>query len=156
MPRCWLAKSEPDSYSIDDLARDGRTWWDGIRNHQVRNMLRDEVQVGDLVLFYHSNAEPPGVVGVARVLSPARPDEAAFDPTHKYYDPKSKPEAPTWLCVELGFAEKLPRVVSLAELKADPALDGVAVTRKGQRLSFMPVSDAHFAHIVALGRGPAA
>lgn len=144
-------KSEPDVFSIDDLAAAGRAPWDGVRNYQARNFLRDQMQPGDLVLFYHSNAEPPGVVGVARVAGPARPDPTAFDPKHDGHDPKSDPSAPRWFLVDVDFVEKLPRAVSLAELREDPALAKMLVVQKGQRLSVQPVTAAEFERVLALG-----
>lgn len=151
--RTWLMKSEPDVYGIDDLARDGVTSWEGVRNYQARNSMRDDMRVGDRVLFYHSNADPPGVAGLAEVRREAYPDPFAFDPTSPYFDPRSNRASPTWLTVDVGFIERFPRVVSLQALKDDPALDGMLVTRKGQRLSVMPVEPAHFERVVALGRG---
>ena len=149
--RHWLMKSEPDVYSIDDLARDGKTGWEGVRNAQARNSMRDDMRVGDLVLFYHSNAEPSGVAGVAVVSRPAHPDPSQFDPSSPYHDPKSRPAAPTWLQVELSFVARFPRFVPLATLRDDPALAGIPVARKGQRLSVMPIDPAHFAHVCATG-----
>lgn len=151
-PRYWLVKSEPESYSIDDLQRDGRTGWDGVRNYQARNMMRDDMQVGDLALFYHSNADPPCVVGVARVDSAPYPDPTQFDPGHHHHDPKSTPQAPRWVQVDFAFVERLPRPVGLPELKADPALDGMELLRKGSRLSVQPVSAAHYARVLELAR----
>lgn len=151
--RYWLMKSEPDVYSIDDLARDGSTGWDGVRNYQARNFMRDEMKVGDLVLFYHSNADPPGIAGVARVCREAHPDPTQFDPSSKYHDPKSDPDDPRWLMVDVEFVEKFPHLVSLAELKANPKLEGMYVTRRGMRLSVQPVEPAHFEEVVRMGRG---
>ncbi len=151
--RYWLMKSEPDVYSIDDLQRDGRTSWEGVRNYQARNSLRDDMKLGDRVLYYHSNAEPSGVAGIAEVVREAFPDPTAFDPASDYYDPTAKPGEPRWVMVELGFVEKFGRVVPLAELKADPALEGMEVIRKGSRLSVQPVSATHFERVVGLGRG---
>jgi len=151
-PRHWLMKSEPNTYSIDDLRRDGVTTWEGVRNHQARNFMRDDVKLDDLVLFYHSSAKPPGVVGLGRVVREAYPDPTAFEPGHPYFDPRSDPAAPRWMMVDVGFVEQWQQMVPLAALKADPKLDGLLVTRKGQRLSVMPVDPAHYEHIVALGR----
>lgn len=148
----WLMKSEPDVYGIDDLQRDGTEPWDGIRNYQARNFLRDQMQMGDRALFYHSNATPPGVVGIMEVVSGPEADELAFDPKSKYFDPKSDPEAPTWIQRQMGFVEKFPRMVTLPELKEDPELEGMLVTRRGQRLSIQPVEKAHFDHICKLTR----
>jgi predicted RNA-binding protein with PUA-like domain len=152
MPKHWLIKSEPEAYSIDDLARDGSTAWTGIRNYQARNYMRDEMSVGDLVLFYHSNAAPTGVVGLARVASAAYPDPTQFDPASDYHDPASTPDAPRWLLVDMAFVERWATTVTLAALKADPALAEMWVVRKGMRLSVQPVEQAHFEHVRALGR----
>ena len=148
----WLMKSEPDVYGIDDLERDGTEPWDGIRNYQARNFLRDQMQVGDRALFYHSNATPPGVVGIMEVVSGPEADELAFDPKSIYFDPKSDPQAPTWIQRQMGFVEKFPRMVTLPELKEDPELEEMLVIRRGQRLSIQPVEKAHFDHICKLAR----
>jgi predicted RNA-binding protein with PUA-like domain len=154
--RYWLMKSEPDVFSIDDLERVGREPWDGVRNFQARNFMRDEMAVGDLVLFYHSNAKPPGVAGLARVATPAYPDPTAFDPDSEYYDPKSEADTPRWWLVEVEFVEKFAEYVSLDALKSeaesDPegALAGMLVVRRGQRLSVQPVERAHFARVLRL------
>ena len=140
----WLMKSEPDAYSIDDLERDRREPWDGIRNYQARNMMRDDMKVGDDVFFYHSNCKEPGVVGIMKVASEAYPDPFQFDPESNYYDPKSDPESPRWLLVDVEFVRKLERTITLKEIKANPALDDMILTRKGNRLSIMPVSDEHW------------
>lgn len=150
MSRCWLMKSEPGAYSIDDLERDGTTCWDGVRNYQARNLMR-EMKEGDAVLFYHSNANPPGVVGIARVSREAYPDPTSWDPNGRYFDPKSSPEAPRWWMVDIAFVEKLPRTVPLSELKADPALEEMLVTGKS-RLSVQPVEQPHFDWVVGLAR----
>ncbi len=144
----WLMKSEPDAYSIDDLKRDGSQPWDGIRNYQARNNMR-AMNLGDLVLFYHSNAKPPGVVGVAKVCKTTYPDPTAWDPESHYFDPKSGPENPRWEMVDLEFVEKTPTMVSLAELKADPALADMVVTQKS-RLSVQPVSKEHFGYVLGV------
>jgi predicted RNA-binding protein with PUA-like domain len=147
---CWLMKSEPDAYSIDELEKDGREMWDGIRNYQARNMMRDDMCVGDDVLFYHSNCKEPAIVGLARVASEAYPDPTQFDPDEKYYDPKSEVENPRWILVDVEFIRKLARPITLAELKAHPGLEGMILTRKGNRLSIMPVSDDHRDLILSL------
>ncbi len=146
----WLMKSEPSVYAIEDLERDGRAEWEGVRNYQARNLMRDEMRRGDLVLFYHSNAKPSGVAGVARVVREAYPDPTALDPTSPYHDPRATPEDPRWVQVDLGFVERFERLVPLAALKADPALEGMLVTRRGQRLSVQPVERAHFARVLEL------
>lgn len=144
----WLMKSEPDAYSIDDLERDGTEHWDGIRNYQARNNMR-AMNVGDLVLFYHSNAKPPGVVGVAKVCKTIYPDHTAWDESSKYFDPKSPADNPRWEMVDVEFVEKTPRMVSLEDLKADPALEGMVVTQRS-RLSVQPVGKEHFKHVLKL------
>ncbi len=148
----WLMKSEPGAYSIDDLERDGKTCWDGVRNYQARNFMRDEMKVGDLVLFYHSNATPPGVVGIARVSKESHPDHTAWDRKDKHFDPKSKKDEPTWFMVDIEFQEKFAEVISLDELKASSELEGMLVTRSGQRRSVQPVEADHFRHVRKLGR----
>ena len=140
----WLMKTEPGTYSIDDLERDGQTAWEGVRNYQARNLLRDQMSVGDLVLFYHSVAKEKGVVGIARVCKEGYPDKYAFDKRSKYFDPKSRPDDPTWFLVDIEFVEKFPEVVTLATLKSTPALEGMMVTRRGARLSVQPVEKQHF------------
>ena len=143
--RYWLVKSEPDAYSIDDLERDGQAEWDGVRNYQARNFMRDEMTVGDLVLFYHSNAKPPGVAGVAKVATEAYPDPTQFDPKSKYHDPKATEEAPRWHLVDLSFVEKFDAVLGLDVLKehADD-LEGMMVIKRGIRFSVQPVEKEHF------------
>jgi predicted RNA-binding protein with PUA-like domain len=148
----WLMKSEPEVYSIDHLARAGRGPWDGVRNYQARNHMR-AMHVGDLVLFYHSSTEPPGVAGVARVCREAYPDHTQFDREHDHYDPKSKPDDPRWSMVDLEFVEKLETLVTLATLKSDPALEGMLVARRGMRLSVQPVELKHFRRVLELGGG---
>ena len=140
----WLMKSEPDAYSIDDLERDGREMWDGIRNYQARNMMRDDMAIGDEVFFYHSNCKEPAIVGISRVVSKPYPDPTQFDPDSNYYDPKSDPDDPRWCLVDVEFVRKLERPITLAELKAQAGLDGFVLTRRGNRLSIMPVSDEHW------------
>ena len=147
---CWLMKSEPDAYSIDDLERDGREMWDGIRNYQARNMMRDDMRVGDDVFFYHSNCKEPGIVGLARVASEPYPDPTQFDPESKYYDPKSAEDNPRWLLRDLEFVRKLGRTITLAELKEHPELEGMILLRRGNRLSIMPVSGEHWDLILGL------
>ena len=147
----WLMKSEPDVYGIDHLAAepDGVEHWDGIRNYQVRNMFRDQFRIGDQAFFYHSNTKVPGIVGVMEVVSEAYPDHTAFEPG-KYYDPKSDPDNPRWLMVDVRYLRHTRRVITLAELKADPALSDMALVRRGNRLSVMPVTDDQWAHILEM------
>jgi predicted RNA-binding protein with PUA-like domain len=142
-------KSEPNVYSIDHLARAGRGPWDGVRSYQARNHMR-EMRAGDLVLFYHSSTEPPGVAGLARVCREAYPDHTQFDPKSDHYDPKSEREAPRWSMVDVELVEKFPQFVSLATLKTDPALAGMLVTRRGMRLSVQPVDEGHFRRVLRL------
>ncbi len=146
----WLMKSEPDVYAIVDLERDGTTGWEGVRNYQARNFMRDAMRLGDLVLFYHSNAEPPGVAGIARVAGPAEPDPTQFDAGSEYHDPGSDPADPRWLHVRVGFVERFAEVVPLEVLRADASLAGMPLLARGQRLSVQPVSPAHFARVLAL------
>lgn len=150
--RYWLFKSEPDCYSIDDLERDGSTSWEGVRNYQARNFLRDDARVGDLVLFHHSNADPVGVAGIATILRSGYPDPFQFDLKNRYYDPKSKPENPTWITVDVKFVEKFRETVSLATLKSMPGLENMVVTQRGSRLSVQPVTKDEFDIVRKLGR----
>lgn len=149
----WLMKSEGECYSIDDLKRDKRTPWEGVRNYQARNFMRDNMRVGDLVLFYHSNGDkknPSGVYGIGKVASKPHPDLTALDPKHDHYDPKATAEKPIWECVDVAFVKKFAHPVSLDQIKFDTKLTGIPVTKPGQRLSIMPVSSSHFERIVAL------
>ncbi len=145
-------KSEGSSYSIDDLQRDGKTAWTGVRNYRARNFMSQDMAVGDSVLFYHSNTEPIGIFGLARVASAAHPDETQFDDRGHYYEPRATREKPVWYCVDIAFEEKFAEAISLAEIKADPALEGMMLREKGARLSIQPVSPAHFMHIVQLAQ----
>jgi predicted RNA-binding protein with PUA-like domain len=147
----WLMKSEPGDYSIDDLERDAKTYWDGVRNYQARNLMRDRMEIGDRVLFYHSNAKPPGVVGVAEVVSEAYPDHTQFDPRDPHFDAKSDPENPRWMMVDVEFVEKLPRIVGLPELRTYPELAEMVLLNRS-RLSVQPVGEDEFAFIVARSR----
>ena len=149
----WLMKSEPEVFSFDDLlAAKGRTTpWEGVRNHQARNFLRDEVRAGDGVLFYHSNAEPPGVAGVARVVRAAYPDESQFDPRSPYFDPKSPRASPRWVVVDVQGLARLPSFVSLPAIKASAALATMGVARPGNRLSIQPVTPAEWRLVLRLG-----
>jgi predicted RNA-binding protein with PUA-like domain len=151
MQRCtvahWLMKSEPDVYSIDDLERDGREMWDSIRNYQARNMMRDDMRIGDEVFFYHSNCKEPAIVGISRVCSEPYPDPTQFDQNSKYFDAKSTPENPRWILVDVEFVRKFDKPMTLAAIKANPELDDMILTRRGNRLSIMPVDDEHW-HII--------
>jgi len=151
MPNYWLFKSEPSSFSLDDLKnRPGRTeHWDGVRNYQARNYLRDQVKVGDLVLFYHSNIAEPAVVGIAEVVREGYPDFTAFDPQSKYFDPRSTPEKPAWFMVDVRFVRELPRPVTLSELKETPALSGMPLLNRS-RLSIQPVGKDQWDEILKM------
>jgi len=150
----WLVKSEPNAFSFDDLlqAPTRTTCWDGVRNYQARNFMRDEMRVGDLALFYHSSAEPPAVAGVAEVVREGYPDETAFDPDDAHYDPKSRRESPTWYVVDLRAVERFDEPVTLTELRGEPGLDGMALLQRGSRLSVQPVRAGEWEVVVALGR----
>ncbi|HEY8549657.1 MAG TPA: EVE domain-containing protein [Vicinamibacterales bacterium] len=150
--RYWLMKCEPSAYTIDDLARDGRTSWEGVRNYQARNFMRDQMQVGDGVLFYASNADPSGVTGIAQVVRTGYPDHTAWKKGHKYYDPASTEDDPIWYMVDIGFVESFGGTVSLETLKSTPGLENMMVTKKGSRLSVQPVTRAEFDIVVKLGR----
>lgn len=149
--RYWLMKSEPDVYSIDHLKKDKRTLWTGVRNYQARNFMMNEMSVGDEVLFYHSNAEPPGIVGIARVSRGAIPDPEQFDPKSEYHDPKAAEDRPIWFCVEVEYKKHLPAALPLPLLRAEKALAKMPLLQRGQRLSVQPVSQSEFAHILKLG-----
>jgi len=151
--RHWLFKSEPSTFSIDDLAAEPEktACWDGVRNYQARNLLRDEVAKGDRVLFHHSNAKPPGVAGIAEVVREGYGDHTAWDPESKYFDPKSTPEEPRWYMVDVRFVEKLPRFVPLPELREVAALADMPLLNRS-RLSIQPVTKRQFERIVAMGR----
>ena len=148
MPRYWLMKSEPEAFSIDDLARakNGTTRWDGVRNYQARNFLRDDISLGDGVLFYHSSCPEPGIAGLAQVSSTAYPDPTQFDPKSPYFDAKSTHENPRWLLVDVVFKKKCP-LIPLAALREHEALADMRVLAKGNRLSITPVTDAEWAFI---------
>ena len=153
MPRrFWLMKCEPSAYAIDDLERDGKTSWEGVRNFQARNVLRDQMQVGDGVLFYASNADPSGVTGLAEIARPGYPDQFSWTKGHKYYDEGSSPENPTWYMVDIRFVERFSGTVSLETLKQTKGLENMMVTRKGSRLSVQPVTKAEFDIVTKLGR----
>lgn len=146
-------KSEPDVFSLQDLRECPKQTepWDGVRNYQARNLMRDEMQIGDPVLFYHSNSKPSGVAGLAKITSGARPDLLAFDKKSKYFDPKSDPENPRWLLVDVTYVAEFPNFIPLADLKEDPALEEMLVIRRGQRLSIQPVEWKHLLHVLELG-----
>ena len=146
----WLMKSEPDAFSIDDLERKGQEAWDGVRNYQARNFMRDGMRVGDKVFFYHSNCAEPGIVGIAEVATDAYPDPSQFDPKSDYFDSGSTRDNPRWMLVEVKFVKKFKRTITLDELKQQEALAEMALVRKGNRLSVMPVSDGDWKYILKL------
>ncbi len=145
-------KSEPDVFGIDDLrnAPDKTEHWDGVRNYQARNMMRDDMKVGDKVLFYHSNCKEPGIAGLAKVVREGYPDHTSWDPESKYYDPKSTPDNPRWFMVDIKFVRKFKRVITLVELKAHPLLEAMPLLRRGNRLSIMPVTQDQWNIVVGL------
>ena len=149
----WLMKSEPDTFSLQDLKErpEQREPWDGVRNYQARNFMRDKMAVGDGVLFYHSNTKPPGIVGLAEVVSEAYPDPTAFDKKSKYYDEKSDPNNPRWFLVDVAFKEDFKQQVSLEAMKSMPELAEMKVLQKGNRLSITPVSESEYKAICAAG-----
>lgn len=148
--RYWLMKSEPNVYSIDDLKRDGSTCWEGVRNYQARNLMRDEMKLGDGVLFYHSNTRPMAVVGLARVSKEAYPDFAQFEEDNHYYDPKATKEKPIWFMVDIEFVEKFPEPLPLHDLKEVPQLEGMALLQRGQRLSVQRVTSQEWRTVCRL------
>jgi predicted RNA-binding protein with PUA-like domain len=151
--RHWLLKSEPDVFSFADLKQRPKQTepWNGVRNYQARNFMRDQMEVGDLGLFYHSNTAVPGIAGLLRISRAAYPDPTQFEPGSDYFDPKSDPETPRWLMVDVTWAADFPSFVSLEQMKQDPELDGMLILRRGNRLSITPVDAAHFEHICQLG-----
>ncbi len=146
----WVIKSEPDVFSIADLRRVGREPWNGVRNYQARNFMWRAMREGDLALFYHSNATPPGAVGVARVVGEPYPDDTQWDPASEYFDPKSAPERPRWWLVDFEFVAEFPRMVTLAEMREDPELAEMWILRKGNRLSITPLEEAEFKRVCTL------
>jgi predicted RNA-binding protein with PUA-like domain len=148
----WLIKSEPDVFSIADLKKVAQEPWSGVRNYQARNFMWKEMNIGDLALFYHSNATPPGIVGVARVASEPYPDPTQWDPASEYFDEKSTEQKPRWWLVDFAFEKEFRQMVTLANLRAEPKLEGMVVLQKGTRLSITPVIKKHFDHIVKMGR----
>ena len=156
--RYWLMKSEPDAFSIDDLQRVGTEPWNGVRNYQARNFMRDGMKVGDGILFYHSNTKVPGIVGIATVASDAYPDDTQFDPRSDYYDPKASREQPRWYLVDVAFERKLAQVIALDQIKrhADALGEGFPLPAKGNRLSVFPVTGAQWKLLLSLENKPQA
>ncbi|MBS4168308.1 EVE domain-containing protein [Parachlamydia sp. AcF125] len=154
MIKYWLMKSEPSVYSIDNLKQDGFTLWDGVRNYQARNYMRDEMEVGDLALFYHSNVAPPGVAGICRICKTGLFDLTALDPASPYYDKRATLKNPIWATVEVEYVEKFPYFVSLMDLKDSLILQEIVLLNKGSRLSIIPIKHEQFDAIRALGHSP--
>lgn len=152
MKQYWLMKSEPSCFSIDDLQQcPGQTSpWDGVRNYQARNFMRNDMRIGDLVFFYHSNCNPPGIVGIAEVASHAYPDETAFDPNSEHPDPTSTRDNPRWYLVDIRFVKKFKSIISLDSLKQHPELSHMQLLRKGNRLSVLPVEKSDWDYITTL------
>lgn len=148
----WLMKSEPNAFSIDDLKNmpEQTEHWDGVRNYQARNMMRDQMKIGDQVFFYHSNCEVPGIVGIMEVVREGYPDHTAFDPQSKYFDPKSDPNNPRWIMVDIKYIRHTKRVISLAELKQCEKLENMQLVRKGNRLSIMPIQSDEWNYILSI------
>lgn len=148
--RHWLMKSEPETFSIDDLRRMRRSLWDGVRNYQARNFMMKDMKVGDQVLFYHSSAEPPGIAGVARVSSSAVPDPSQFNKKSEYFDPKAKPDQPIWYCIEVEFQAAFPKLVPLDKIRENTKLHDLPLLQRGQRLSVQPLSEVQFSLLVEM------
>ncbi len=151
-PQYWLMKSEPDVFSILDLKNKKESLWDGVRNYQARNFMMKDMKPGDLILFYHSNATPPGVAGLAEVSSKAEPDPTAWDKKSEYFDPKSTKENPRWFGVRVKFKEVFPKYISLDQIRENQSLKEMLVIKKGQRLSVQPVEARHFEILCTMGR----
>jgi predicted RNA-binding protein with PUA-like domain len=152
MSKFWLIKSEPSEFSIDDLAKSQNqtTYWDGVRNYQARNFMRDEMKIGDKVLFYHSNAEPNAVVGVCEVVREAYPDHTQFDPKHEHYDPKTDKKNPTWFMVDIKLEKKFKKHVTLEEIKVNSKLAKMRLVQRGNRLSVMPITKGEYEEILKM------
>ena len=147
----WLMKSEPHVYSWDDLENDGKTHWDGVRNYQARNIMRDDMKNGDMVLYYHSNCKPPHVAGIAKICKEGYPDFTAFDSNSKYFDPKSDIDNPRWIMVDIEPVKKMDNNVNLSDMRENSLLVGMPLLMRGQRLSVQPVSKEHFKIICEMG-----
>jgi predicted RNA-binding protein with PUA-like domain len=152
----WLFKSEPETFGIDHLQKKPKKTehWDGVRNYQVRNMLREEIKAGDKAFFYHSSTTPPGIVGIVEIVKSGYPDFSAFNPDSKYFDPKSTPENPRWFMVDVRFERKFKRMITLEEIKNHPHLKDMLVVRRGSRLSITPVTKADWKIILTLEKKP--
>ena len=146
----WLMKSEPDVFSIDDLKKKKKSGWDGVRNYQARNYMRDDMKIGDIVLFYHSSCEVPGIAGLAKISKTSHPDPTQFDSKSDYYDPKASQEIPRWFMVEVEFVEKFNTVITLSTIKETKGLERMPLVQKGSRLSINPVSLAQYQVILTL------
>ena len=148
----WLFKSEPDAFSISDLKamKGKKDHWDGIRNYQARNLMRDQMVKGDLGFFYHSSCKVPGIVGIVEIVKEAYPDHTSWDPKAKYYDPKSSPDNPRWVMIDVKFRQEFKEIISLEQLRTVPKLEGMALLQKGSRLSIQPVTKAHWNTIVKM------
>jgi len=151
MKKYWLMKCEPNAYSIDDLEKDGVTDWNGVRNYQARNFMMKEMKVGDLAIYYHSNATPPGAAGIMTICKEAYPDSSARDKKSKYYDPKACDEKPIWYHVDVSFVKKFDRYVSLKEIRETPSLSDMMLLKRGMRLSIQPITKKHFDTISKMG-----
>jgi predicted RNA-binding protein with PUA-like domain len=154
MSKFWLIKSEPSEFSIDDLekSKNQTTYWDGVRNYQARNFIRDEMKIGDKVLFYHSNTEPNAIVGVCEVVKEAYPDHTQFDSKHVHYNPKANKKDPTWFMIDIKLVKKFKRLVTLEEIKANPKLAKMRLVQRGNRLSIMPVTKDEYDEIIRLDK----
>ncbi|MBL1214430.1 MAG: EVE domain-containing protein [Ignavibacteriae bacterium] len=148
----WLFKSEPNAYSIYDMEKDKTTFWDGVRNYQARNFIRDDMKKGDQVLFYHSNAKPNAVAGICEIIKEGYPDFTAFDPDNKHFDPKSKTDEPAWFMVDIKFIKKFKNAVTLEEIKNNTKLKNTRLVQRGNRLSVFPIKKAEFDEIVKMSK----
>ena len=148
----WLIKSEPEVFSIDDLSKNKTAYWDGVRNYQARNFIRDEMKAGDKIIFYHSNTEPPSAVGICEVIKESYPDFTAFDPSNPHFDPKSKKDSPMWFMFDIKFVKKFSKPVSIREIKSNKKLQKMNLIQRGNRLSVMPVTKDEFDEILKLAQ----
>ncbi len=149
----WLMKSEPTEFSIDDLAARDVEAWSGVRNYQARNLLRDQITIGDQAFFYHSSCPQPGIVGIMDIVRAGYPDPTALDPSSPYFDPRSDPHTPRWYCVDVCLHQRFPQTIPLHTLKACPPLQDMPLLRRGNRLSVMPVTPEQWQHIISLMPG---